>query len=88
MQHLQSLSAGQMKTGVHVYLKACAREKCPSHVQRRWEKHDRQGVPGRSATCLHEKPMMSTEAGTACVLKLPYSAAIVVCTAHMHAQHS
>ena len=35
-----------------------------------------------SVACLHEKPMMSTEAGTACVLKLPYSAAIARCRQH------
>ena len=33
----------------------------------------------RGQTCLHEKPMMSTEAGMACVLKFPYSAAIALC---------
>ena len=37
--------------------------------------------------CLHEKPIMSTEAGTACVLKLPYSAAMALCREHIVSEH-
>ena len=51
---------------------------CKSETQVRGRGWCRPGR-GNVGACLHEKPMMSTEAGTACVLKLPYSPAIALC---------